>query len=92
MGCAGGTHTMRYHTHYHTDGIGHAYQQRLRIFPVQDDDNYFTVYRYVERNALRAGLERHADDVRWGSLWRWLQRPEPKLPLLSPWPMRRMLE
>ena len=28
----------------------------IKSFPVQDDDHYYTVCRYVERNALRAGL------------------------------------
>ena len=28
MGWVGGTHTMRYHAHYHTSGMGHLYQQR----------------------------------------------------------------
>lgn len=27
MGWIGGTHTMRYHAHYHTSGLGHVYQQ-----------------------------------------------------------------
>jgi putative transposase len=26
MGWVGGTHTMRYHAHYHTSGLGHVYQ------------------------------------------------------------------
>ena len=56
MGWVGGTHTMRYHAHYHTSGMGHVYQQRYKSFPIQDDDHFFVVCRYVERNALRAGL------------------------------------
>jgi predicted RNA polymerase sigma factor len=27
----GGTHTMRYHAHYHTQGLGHVYQQRFKL-------------------------------------------------------------
>ncbi len=56
MGWIGGTHTMRYHAHYHTSGLGHVYQQRYKSFPIQDDDHFFVVCRYVERNALRAKL------------------------------------
>ena len=37
MGWLGGTHTMRYHAHYHTSGMGHVYQQRYKSFPIQDD-------------------------------------------------------
>lgn len=85
----GGTHTMRYHAHYHTGGLGHVYQQRYKSFPIQDDDHFLVVCRYVERNALRAGLVNRAEDWRWGSLWRWLQKPEPVPRLLSPWPIPR---
>ena len=90
MGWVGGTHTMRYHAHHHTSGMGHLYQQRYKSFPIQDDDHFFVVCRYVERNALRAGLVRRAEDWRWGSLWRWLQKPEPEPPLLSAWPLARL--
>ncbi len=90
MGWVGGTHTMRYHAHYHTGGMGHVYQQRYKSFPVQDDEHFLVVSRYVERNALRAGLVGRAEEWRWGSLWRWLQKPEPKPNLLSRWPLPRL--
>ena len=90
MGWVGGTHTMRYHAHYHTGGMGHVYQQRYKSFPIQDDEHFLVVCRYVERNALRAGLVDRAEDWRWSSLWRWLQKPEPDPKLLSPWPMPRL--
>ena len=84
------THTMRYHAHYHSSGEGHVYQGRFKSFPVQDDEHFFTVCRYVERNALRAELVERAEDWRWGSLWRWLQKSEPEPALLSPWPLPRL--
>ena len=90
MGWVGGTHTMRYHAHYHTSGMGHVYQQRYKSFPIQDDDHFFVVCRYVERNALRAGLVTKAEDWRWSSLWRWLQAIEPAPRLLSKWPSPRL--
>ncbi len=90
MKWVGGTHTMRYHAHYHTGGLGHLYQQRYKSFPIQDDEHFFVVCRYVERNALRAGLVKRAEDWRWGSLWRWLQKPEPTPRLLSAWPISRL--
>ena len=55
------THTMRYHAHYHTSGAGHLYQGRFKSFPIQDDDHFLTVCRYVERNGLRAGLEKRSE-------------------------------
>ena len=90
MGWIGGTHTMRYHAHYHTSGLGHVYQQRYKSFPIQDDHHFFVVCRYVERNALRANLIDRAENWRWGSLWRWRQQPEPDPRLLSPWPLPRL--
>jgi putative transposase len=83
------THTMRYHAHYHTAGAGHLYQGRFKSFPVQNDEHFLAVCRYVERNALRAGLVRKAENWRWGSLWRWLARPEPEPALLAAWPISR---
>jgi len=90
MGWIGGTHTMRYHAHYQSSGQGHVYQQRYKSFPVQDDGHFLGVCRYVERNALRAEMVERAEDWRWGSLWRWLQKPEPDPKLLSPWPIPRL--
>ena len=83
------THTQRLHAHRDTSGDGHVYQGRFKSFPVQDDGHYLTLCRYVERNALRAGVVDRAEDWRWGSLYRWCQGVEPQRRLLSPWPIRR---
>ena len=83
------THTMRLHAHYRTGGQGHVYQGRFKSFPIQDDDRFLLVCRYVERNALRAGLVSRAEDWRWGSLSRWLEEPEREPRLLSAWPIGR---
>ena len=90
MGWIGGTHAMRYHAHCHTSGPGHLYQQRYKSFPIQDDEHFLVVCRYVERNALRANLVKRAEEWHWSSLWRWLQRPEPEPKLLSAWPLARL--
>ncbi len=90
MGWIGDTHTMRYHAHYHTSGTGHIYQQRYKSFPIQDNEHFFVVCRYVERNALRSGLVKRAEQWRWGSLWHWLHKPALQPPLLSPWPLPRL--
>lgn len=81
---------MRYHAHYRKSGEGHIYQGRFKSFHVQDDNHFRVVCRYVERNALRAGLVDHAEDWRWGPLWRWTQKIDPDPKLLSPWPMARL--
>jgi putative transposase len=85
------THTQRWHAHRHSAGSGHLYQGRFKSFPVQSDEHLYTVCRYVERNALRAGLVEQAEQWRWGSLW-WTRhkttRSSPALPL-CPWPIAR---
>src|SRR5208282_6125268 len=64
------THTQRWHAHYHNVGLGHLYQGRFKSFLVEADEHYWSVCRYVERNALRAGLVQRAEEWRWGSSWR----------------------
>jgi REP-associated tyrosine transposase len=68
------THTQRYHAHYHTAGTGPLYQGRFKSFPIQAGDHLRTVCRYVERNALRAGLVRAAEKWRWSSLYHQVHR------------------
>ena len=55
------THTQRWHAHHHTVGHGHLYQGRFKSFLVQQDAHLLAVCRYVERNALRAGLVERAE-------------------------------
>lgn len=81
------THTQRWHVHRGSVGSGHVYQGRFKSFPVASDEHLFTVCRYVERNALRAGLVRAAEDWRWSSLWRRVHGSAPQRELLSPWPV-----
>ncbi len=64
------THTQRWHAVRGSAGSGHVYQGRFKSFPVQSDEHFLTVCRYVERNALRARLVRRAENWRWCSLWR----------------------
>ena len=84
------THTLRYHAHYHTRGEGHLYQARFKSFPIQSDEHFYVVCRYVERNPVRAKLVESAKRWRFGSLFRWNQSTEPVPAMLSPWPIRRL--
>ena len=84
------THTQRWHAHRHSAGSGHVYQGRFKSFPVEDDDHFLTVCRYVERNPLRAGLVRHADAWRWSSLYRWRHGTAKEKLLLASWPLPRL--
>lgn len=83
------THTQRWHAHRHSAGAGHLYQGRFKSFPVQTDEHFYTLARYVERNPLRAKLVRRAEQWRWCSLYRWLQGSAEERALLSAWPVAR---
>ncbi|MFH1266262.1 MAG: transposase [Planctomycetota bacterium] len=83
------THAMRWHVAHNTIGRGHVYQGRFKSFPVQEDEHFFTVCRYVERNALTARVVDRAEDWRWGSLWARRQGSEPLRAILNDWPMER---
>ena len=59
-------------SHHRRNGTsGRIWQGRYKTFAVQGDHHLITVLRYVERNALRAGLVTKAEYWPWGSLaWR----------------------
>ena len=83
------THTQRYNAHYGTTGQGHLYQGRYKSFPIQDDEHFLTVCRYVERNAYTAELCAAPDQWRFGSLHRWKYGATAEKKLLSGWPIPR---
>lgn len=66
MQCLMTSHVRRYHRHY--DSSGHVWQGRFKAFPVQSDEHYLTVLRYVERNPLRANMVERSQDWEWSSL------------------------
>ena len=51
-------------------GTGAVYQGRFKAIPIQSDGHFLTVWRYVERNPLRANLVSDAADWHWSSLSR----------------------
>ncbi len=89
MGWLTMTHTQRWRAHHRSTGTGHLHQGRFKSFPVQDDDHFLTLRRYIERNALRAELTRRAEDWRWGSLWRRRAVAPDGGPTLDAWPIDR---
>lgn len=82
------THVKRWKAHRREVGFGHLYQGRFKCFPVQADDYFYDVARYVERNPLRAGLVTRAELWPWSSLGRPL-RYGPVVPIPFPWPLPR---
>jgi len=83
------THAQRWHTYHGTVGSGHLYQGRFKSFPVQSDEYFYQVVRYVERNALRAQLVETAEAWRWSSLWRQVHGTPEQKAMLSRWPLPR---
>lgn len=83
------THVRRWQAHRHGEGLGHVYQGPFKSFPVQDDRHFLLVARYVERNALRAGLADRAEVWQWGSLWRRQSGSPQERGILSEWPVAR---
>ena len=81
------THVMRWHAHFGTSGTGHLYQGRFKAFPIQTDDHFYSVLRYVERNPLRARLVDRAENWRWSSLWRRTSGTPEQKSLLTNWPL-----
>ena len=82
-------HAMRWRVSHRTVGYGHLYQGRFKSFPVQEDGHFLDVCRYVERNALTAGLVQRAQDWRWGSLWAREHGSDALREILSAWPVDR---
>jgi len=83
------THVRRWHEHRGTGGSGHLYQGTYRSFPIQADEHFLMALRYVERNALRAGLVRRAERWRWCSLWVRKSGEEVLKGMLQEWPVDR---
>ena len=83
------THVRNWQEHHRRVGMGHVYQGRYKSFPVEADDHYYQLVRYVERNALRAKLVTTADAWRWSSLWRREHGTAEERRLLSSWPLPR---
>lgn len=82
------THARRWHSHRQSAGTGPVYQGRFRSFPIQKDEHYLTICRYLERNPKRAKLVNRAEQWRWSSLYHRVNHLE--LPWLTdgplPWP------
>ena len=83
------THARNWQENRRRVGYGHLYQGRYKSFPIQGDNHFYQVVRYVERNPLRANLVDRADDWRWGSLWRRTHGTAEERAMLCDWPLPR---
>lgn len=78
------THVKQYQSKHSSVGMGHLYQGRYKSFMIEDGQYFYTVLRYVERNALKAKLCNRAEDWSWGSA---ALRAKGGSKLLSPLPI-----
>jgi putative transposase len=69
--------------------VGLLSRARPLALLVESDEHLWAVCRYVERNALRAGLCQRAEDWRWCSLWRVVCGDESARALVARWPVAR---
>jgi len=76
------THAVRHHRHRGTTGQGPLYQGRFKSEPLEEATNIIRACRYVERNALTAGLVARAEDWPWCSLSD-RRHPPPRMPLVT---------
>jgi len=76
------THAGRWRRRSGTVGHGPVYKGRFLSVALEAEVDVMRVCRYVERNPLRAGLVRRAQDWRWSSLAERQQRKR-RLPLLT---------
>jgi putative transposase len=83
------THAMRWRVAHRTVEYGHLYQGRFKSFPVEEEGHMLSMCRYVERNALSAGLVKRAEDWRWSSLWARKEGSAEMRGLMAEWPVAR---
>jgi putative transposase len=85
------THARRWVVRHQRVGWGSVYQGRYKSFPVQDDQHLLTALRYVERNPVRSGVARRAEQWPWSSLGQVKRPPDPQTPHIpiAPWPVPR---
>jgi REP-associated tyrosine transposase len=92
FGYLGLTHAVRWQVAHRAVGTGHVYQGRFKNFIIQRDEHLKWVLRYAERNPLRAGLVKRAQDWRFSSLHARLHGPQELRELLSEWPIERPVD
>lgn len=84
VGWASLTHACRWQRAQNTRGTGPVYQGRFKAHPVENGRYLLALIRYVERNAVRAGLVARAEDWPWCSASQMLGTD---MPPLHPWPV-----
>ncbi len=73
------THAKRWHRARNSAGTGAVYQSRYKAVRIKDGDHLLKAWRYIERNALAAGLVGRAEEWCWSSAARAPERPGVKV-------------
>jgi REP-associated tyrosine transposase len=81
------THICRYLRHYPPASSGHIYQGRYSNPLVETSSGLIHVIRYVEANALSAGLVKRAEHYKWSSASP--HAADEGRPVLAEWPIER---
>lgn len=76
------THAVRLNLRQGRTGEGAVYQGRFKSHPLESPGSLLRAIRYVERNALSAGLAQRAQSWPWGSLADRL-RSHPSMPMTN---------
>ena len=68
--------SVKYALHFNTkySRTGHVFQDRYKSENVEDERYFLTVYRYILRNPVKAGLCQEPADYRWSSYSELFQR------------------
>lgn len=54
---------------------GHLFQDRFKSEPVEDDNYYFTVLRYIHQNPVKGGICRKVKDYKYSSYNEYITKP-----------------
>jgi putative transposase len=81
------TFIQKWHRKHGTTGTGHLFQDRFKSFPIKNELHLLQVLIYVDRNAVRAGLVKKAQDWRWSAIWIKIHGNEEQKKLFAKWPI-----
>ena len=54
---------------------GHLFQDRFKSEPVETDQYFLTVMRYIHQNPTKAGITKTIQEYPWSSYWEYSQKP-----------------
>jgi putative transposase len=80
--------SQKYHQMHQTSGTGHIFQDRFKSFIVEKEEYLIQLFIYIERNALKSGLVKNAEDWPHSSLWIRINDPLQEKRMLTKWPIR----